>query len=217
MKITQVERQKKNSKRFNIYLDGKFAFGADEDTLVSLRLIEGKEITQEDLEKILLETEVGKLVDRVYGLLSRRFRSEREIRDYLKELSFKRKIKDREELSEIVTESLIEKLKQRDLINDKRFAKEWVESRGKKRGVQVLKGELIQKGIDREIIEEVISHQSSAISQEEVAEQALDKKMKSFSNLDEINLKKKATEYLLRRGFGYQVARIVIEKKLKKE
>lgn len=217
MKITQVERQKKNSRRFNVHLDGKFAFGANEDTLVNLRLIEGKEITQEGLEKTLLETEVGKLVDRIYGLLSRRFRSEREIRSYLKELSFKRKIKDREELSEIVIELLIDKLKQRDLINDERFAKEWVESRGKKRGIQVLKGELMQKGIDREIIEEVISRQSSAISQEEIAEQALDKKMKSFSFLDEIIFKRKATEFLMRRGFSYDVAKGVVEKKLKKE
>lgn len=217
MKVTLVERQKKNSKRFNIYLDGKFAFGADEDTLVTFRLIEGKEFTQEVLEKILLETEMGKLIDRVYRLLSRRGRSEREVRDYFKTLSFKRKIKDKEEISEIVIESLIEKLKLRDLINDKRFASDWVESRGKKRGTQILKGELIQKGIDREIIEEVISYQSSAVSQEEIAEQALEKKMKSFSSLDEIKFKRKATEFLMRRGFSYDLAKGAVEKKLKKE
>lgn len=217
MKVTLVERQKKNSKRFNIYLDGKFAFGADEDTLVTFRLIEGKDFTQDDLEKILLETEVGKLIDRVYNLLSRRGRSEREVRDYLKTLSFKRKIKDLEELSEIVIEALIDKLKLRDLINDKRFAKDWVESRGKKRGTQILKGELFQKGIDREIINEVISNQLLVISEDEVAEQALEKKMKSFASLDEIKFKRKATEFLMRRGFSYDLAKGVVEKKLKKE
>lgn len=217
MKVTLVERQKKNSKRFNIYLDGKFAFGADEDTLVAFRLIEGKELTQDGLEKILLETEVGKLIDRVYNLLSRRGRSEKEVRDYLKTLSFKRKIKDREELSEIVIEALIDKLKLRDLINDRRFASDWVDSRGKKRGAQILKGELIQKGIDREIINEVISNQLSVTSEEAVAEQALEKKMKSFSSLDEIKFKRKAFAFLMRRGFSYDLAKGVVEKKLKKE
>lgn len=217
MKITLVEPQKKNTKRFNVYLDGKFAFGADEDTVVNFRLITGKEISSDELEKILFETEVGKLVDRIYGLLSRRNRSEKEVRDYLRQFSFKRKINDKDELSELVIEALITKLKQRDLINDTRFATDWVESRGKSRGLQVLKSELYQKGIDREVIEEVLSDQSSDVNQEAVAEQALGKKMKSFSNLDDKTFKRKATEFLLRRGFSYDIAKQVVEKSLKKE
>lgn len=216
MKITQVERQKKNTKRFNIFLDGKFAFGADEDTVVNFRLLKDKEISTEDLEKILFETEVGKLIDRVYGLLSRRLRSEKEIRDYLRTLSFKRKANDKEELSEVVIESLIDRLKHRDLVNDSRFALEWVESRGKKRGVQVLKGELMRKGISREIIDQVLINRLKTVDEGSIAELALDRKMKSFSNLDEFAFKKKATEFLLRRGFNYETVKTVVEKFLKK-
>lgn len=215
-KVTLVEPQKKNSKRFNIFLDGKFAFGADDNTVVNFRLIVDKEIHPETLEKILLETEVGKLIDRVYGLLSRRSYSEKEIRDYLKRLSFKRKIKDQGELSEIVIESLIEKLKLRELINDLKFATEWVESRGMRKGQIALKVELIRKGISREIIEEAFSSQPLALSQTEIAASALDKKMKSFSNLDDKTFKRKATEFLLRRGFPYDIAKQVVEKSLKK-
>ena len=54
-KITSVEPQKKNLRRFNVYLDGEFAFGADEDLVVNKRLVVGKEISKEDLEKILFE------------------------------------------------------------------------------------------------------------------------------------------------------------------
>lgn len=215
-KVTLVEPQKKNSKRFNIFLDGKFAFGADDDTVVNFRLIVGKEIYPETLEKILLETEVGKLIDRVYGLLSRRSYSEKEIRDYLKRLSFKRKIKDREELSEIVIESLIEKLKLRELINDLKFATEWVESRGKRKGQIALKVELIRKGISRETIDQVMGERVSRVSEEQIAENALQKKTKSFSALDENTFKRKATDFLLRRGFSYEVAKSVVEKSLKK-
>src|SRR5689334_1970450 len=111
MKITSVEPQKKNPKRFNVFLDGQFAFGADGDLVVERRLVVGKEISGEDMEKILSEAEVGKLVEKIYGLLNIRYRSEREIRDYLKQLSFKRKLKEQDEISEVVVEALIEKLK----------------------------------------------------------------------------------------------------------
>ncbi|MFH0936686.1 MAG: hypothetical protein V1808_00105, partial [Candidatus Daviesbacteria bacterium] len=74
--ITFVEPQKKNQpagrqgpKRFNIFLDGEFAFGADEDLVVNYRLIKGRTLEAEELNKLLYEAEVGKLMDRVYGLL----------------------------------------------------------------------------------------------------------------------------------------------------
>ena len=41
-KITSVEPQKKNPKRFSIFLDGEFAFGADEDLVVDKRLVVAK-------------------------------------------------------------------------------------------------------------------------------------------------------------------------------
>lgn len=212
-KITQVEPQKKHQGRFNIFIDGKFAFGADEDLVVSQRLIVGKEVNSHQLEKLLFEAEVGKLVERVYGLVSIRLRSEREIRNYLKRLSFKRKIKDQEEISEIAVESLIEKLKTKGLINDLEFAKTWVESRrrSKQKGINALKAELYQKGIDREIIEEVLSDEKSSDGETELAKKALEKKMRSWKNLEKGEFKKKAIEFLMRKGFDYEVVKGTVE------
>src|SRR5438067_1257740 len=133
MKITSIESQKKNPHRFSIFLDGQFAFGADEDLVVDRRLIVGKEISPDDLQKLLEEAEIGKLMERMYGLLGRRQRSEKEIRDYLKQLSFKRKVKDQGEITDLIAQALIEKLKKKELINDLEFAKAWVESRSKKK------------------------------------------------------------------------------------
>src|SRR6185312_4578350 len=100
MKVTSVEPQKKNPKRFNVFLDGKFAFGADEDLIVNFRLLPGKQINLKELEKLLYEEEIGKLMEQMYGLVSIRSRSEKEIRDYLRELSFKRKLKNQEKISD---------------------------------------------------------------------------------------------------------------------
>jgi regulatory protein len=218
MKITSVEPQKNNPRRFNIFLDGQFAFGADEDLIVERRLVVGKEIAAEDMEKILSEAEVGKLVEKVYGLLNIRYRSEREIRDYLKRLSFKRKIKEQDELSEVVVEALIEKLKKRDLINDLRFAKEWVEARrrSKKKGINALKSELFQKGIYREVVEEVLSNEAeSGLDEISLAKEALEKKLRVWKNLPQPEFKQKAIQFLMRKGFNYDIAKQVIENHLK--
>lgn len=225
MKITQVERQKKNQKRFNIYLDGKFSFGADEDAVVDHRLVAGKDLSQDDLERILFATEVGKLMERMYGLFSVRQRSEKEVRDYLKQLSFKRKLKDQEELSEMVTEALIQRLKEKDLLNDERFAVEWIQARrvSKQKGINAIKSELYQKGIDREIIEKLLDPRfgkddmEGEEGEEEIAMKALEKKVRDFSQLSDIKEKQRILGFLMRKGFSYDVARTVIEKKLKKE
>lgn len=210
-KITSVEPQKKNLHRFNIYLDGQFAFGADEDLVVEYRLISGKNIDQTLVEKLIFEVEVGKLMERMYRLWNIRPRSEKEVRSYLTNLSFKRKIKGKEEISDQAAELLINKLKQKGLLNDEVFAKAWVEARLGKIGPRVLKQELFQKGIDREIIEGVISDKGPVISQKETASRLLEKKMHIWKNLPRLELKKKAYEFLMRRGFEYEVVREVIE------
>ena len=221
MKITQVERQKKNSKRFNIYLDGKFSFGADEDSVVDHRLIVGKELSDEDLERILFATEVGKLMDRMYGLFSVRMRSEKEVRDYLRQLNFKRKLKDIEELPEIVVEALIQRLKDKDLLNDERFANEWIHARrvSKQKGMQAIMAELYQKGIARDIIVKAFedADDGNEGSEESLAMKALEKKVKTPSVLEDVKEKQRIVGFLMRKGFSYDVARSVIEKYLKKE
>ncbi|KKQ07906.1 MAG: Regulatory protein RecX [Candidatus Daviesbacteria bacterium GW2011_GWB1_36_5] len=190
MKITQVDQQKRNP----------------------------KERSPADLEKILFETEVGKLMVRVYTLLNIRLRTEKEIRDYMRALSFKRKVKGDDEISEMVIESLIEKLKQKKLLDDEVFAREWVRSRraSKKKGNIALKAELFLKGVDRSIIETVLEEEGNSGTQENLAGQALEKKMKSFQALPYLEKKKKALEFLMRRGFDYSISKEVVEKFLEK-
>lgn len=203
-KVTQVEPQKNNSRRFNIFLDGAFAFGADEDLVVEHRLTIGKIIESSMVEKLLFEAEVGKLMERMYGLFNIRKRSEREVRDYVKSLSFKRKVKGNEEISIAAIELLIEKLKHKKLLSDIDFARSWVEARrrSKKLGKIAIKQELFQKGIDRDIIEEILG-QTKTGDEEDLARQALEKR----------HIKKeKIYGFLARKGFDANVIKSVVEK-----
>ncbi|MBI2020340.1 RecX family transcriptional regulator [Candidatus Daviesbacteria bacterium] len=223
-KITSVEPQKKTLRlrsgqgphRFNIFLDGVFAFGADEDLVVENRLVEGKLLDTSDVEQLLFEAEVGKLMEKMYGLFNIRQRSEREVRNYFRVKNLESRIKGKEEISDLAIELVIKKLKQKNLINDEEFAKAWVESRSRKYGINRIKQELFQKGINREIIEEV-TRVESLESSEEVAQQLLEKKMRVWKDLPILEFKKKAYEFLMRRGFEFEVVKAVVEKYLKKE
>lgn len=141
------------------------------------------------------------LLQKVYRLFSFRDRSEKEIRDFLQ----RKKAQNPDEI--------IEQLKEQGLINDERFAKAWVESRrrSKQKGVKALKLELWQKGIDREIIEEVTRVESLESSEEQIAEKALEKKSRIWKNLEPMEFKKKATDFLMRKGFEYETAKRVID------
>jgi regulatory protein len=218
-KITLVERQKKNQNRFNIYLDGEFAFGADEDTVVNFRLLKGKEILDEELEKILFETEIGKLMERMYGLFGRRQRTEREVRDYLRNLSFKRTLKDQEAISEVIIDKVIDRLKTKQLLNDTQFAQDWMRARqiSKKKGVVAIKSELMQKGVAKEVIDQLISQTVTEESEQKLAQEAMEKKVRSFRLLDASEFKQKGLQFLMRKGFSYEVSKDVVEDFVKKE
>lgn len=226
-RVTSVELQKssyakaserRGIHRYNIYLDGEFAFGADEDLMVDWRLVPGKVLNTSDVERLLFEAEVGKLMERMYRLFNLRQRSGKEVRDYLRNLSFKRKVLGQEEISEAAIELLINKLKQKGLLSDEQFAKAWVQSRRKtkKKGKIALKAELYQKGINQDLIEEVLEEESTPESEKQLAQQALVKKIKTWRNLPLLEFRKKSYEFLLRRGFEYEVVREVIETYLKK-
>lgn len=217
-KITSVEPQKKNPKRYNVFLDGAFAFGADEDLIVNRRLVVGKIIKPEDMEKILFETEVGKLMEKMYRWFSLRQHSEKEVREYFRIKNLELRIKNGEQISELVVDALIETLKKKGMVNDLEFAKAWVQARrkSKQKGIRAIKVELFQKGIGKETIEQVISRQLSAISEEQIAEKALEKKKRFWKNLPAMEAKKKAFAFLMRKGFEYEVIKETIEKLTKK-
>ena len=49
--ISKISAQRKPG-RYNIFLDGKYAFSASEKTVAQFILLKGKEISDQDIEKI---------------------------------------------------------------------------------------------------------------------------------------------------------------------
>lgn len=116
-------------------------------------------------------------------MLSYRFRSEREIRQRLNRLSDDQKLIDK----------TIELLVKDKFLNDLEFAKWWVRQRSefRPRGNRALSAELFNKGIDREIIEQVLL---SREDEEKLAKKLLAKKKPSD--------RARAQRLLFSRGFS---------------
>lgn len=163
MILTLLESQKKDPSRVNLHIDGNFFCGISVNTIIKYSLYVGKEITQEILDELFFSELEGRFFDRAIGFLERAPKTERQVRMYLKDLSFKKKGKwfdtlDADILSKIA-EKVIEKLNEYKYIDDEKFAELFVASRtkNKPRGKEVLIMELLSKGVSKDIAKKVVN------------------------------------------------------------
>ena len=83
-------------------------------------------------------------------------------------------------------------------------------------GINRIKQELYKKGINREIIEEVMNSEFRVQNSETVAENQLERKLERWKNLKPMEFRKKAFDFLLRRGFEYEIVKNIVEKIMEK-
>ena len=206
--ITAVKPQK-NKKRVNVYLDNKFGFGLDLENFVKLDLKVEQELTDEQVGKIVKEAEFQKVYDKLLRFSTLRPRSEKELKDWLK--------KHKVHLS--IHENLFSRLKRLDLLNDNKFAKWWVEQRMEfsPRGKRALIAELRQKGINRDLIVQLVNESVSQGYEEKTARKLLQKKKYKWERLQKLEAKKKMSDFLARKGFGWEVIKNAIDDIFKKD
>ena len=201
--ITALEPQKKRTGRFNLYLDGQFAFCIDIDALVKNHLADNQHITPDQISKIIKETVLGNLINLSLRFLTQRPRSQKEITDYLaKKISQKESLKFSEARQSPLIDQVISKLKIYHYLDDLEFAKWWVAARtkSKPKGKMLIKLELGRKGIDPEIIDHVLARSPG---QKDLAIAAVKKKITRWQSLPQLELKNKVYQYLRTRGFDY--------------
>lgn len=203
MHITSLQTQATNAERINIFVDGQFLLGANALIVLQMGLKVGQDLTEEQLEQLRREETLQQAVDRALNYLSFRPRSRQEIRNYLR----------RKETPPELIDSVLARLDRLDLVNDRSFANFWVETREQfsPKGSRALKSELRQKGVQREIVDEVID----AEQDEERAWRAAQKKAQSLlrqPDIDYSTFYRRLGSFLQRRGFAYDVTSRTIKK-----
>lgn len=213
MKITDIVYQKKNPNRISIYLNGQFGFGLDSGLRFENKLEIDTQLSQAEVDELIEKDQVARLTEKILKFLSFRPRSEKEITDHF---LYKAKLRDLSEieLPKYQTSLLkaIQKVKNLGLVNDRDFISWWIEQRNrfKPRGQRLLKLELVQKGIDRTLIEEFFTLEAE-FEHRELALKAIEKKLPSLSKLPTLEFKKKVTDFLLRRGFDWPTIQGLID------
>lgn len=140
--------------------------------------------------------EFEKYLNKALHFLSFRPRSEKEIRDKL--LSKK--------APEEIIERIINSLKEHKFLNDEDFAKWFIEQRLRFRpkGMRIIKMELKQKGISKDIIESVIQNSEFIIQNDlESAKKLVEKKFDKYKDLEKQAIYQKLGAFLARRGFDW--------------
>ena len=190
-KITAIEVQKNNPKRVNIYLDGEFAFGLA--IFVAAWLTVGQVLDEAKVASLQAQDQGEKAYQQAMLFLSYRARSEAEIRKNL----------EKHEIPQTVIDETIERLRHDRLVDDGQFAQNWVANRSefRPRSRRALAVELKQKGLT----EAAIQSATEAVDEEALAYAAAQKRVRRLEGLEWIEFRKKLSEFLARRGFGYEV------------
>ncbi len=197
--ITAIEEQKRRRERVSIFLDGRFAFSVGRGVVEEHGLHPGQVLSDSRVEELAAADLVGKCLNAALRLLSYRPRSEAEIRTRLSR---------RFDMETI--EGVILRLREGQMIDDVAFATFWREVRDSfsPRGKMLLKAELRNKGIDRELIDEVLD----GIDDEESAYRAAQKRVHTLAKEDYETFKRKLGAFLRRRGFSYEVVNHTTER-----
>jgi regulatory protein len=197
MRITLLQPQTNNPERINVYVDGHFLLGMHVSIVHQLALELDQELSPAQLEQLRDEEALQLAVDRALNYLSFRPRSRQEIKRYLR----------RKETPPALVEAVLARLDALELLNDRDFASFWIETREQfsPRGTRALKNELYMKGVEREIVDELVGEEQD----EERAKRAGHKKAVSLLHSPDIDFATFRTRlggFLQRRGFGYEVA-----------
>ena len=206
MQITKIEQQKKNTSRYSIYVDGEFAVGVHESVFFSANLHVRDEITSEQIADFERQDAVLRAKEAAFNLLKFRQRSTAELRFRLA----------RKDFEPAVVEQVIDGFCAKGYLDDEKFAREFAKDQltRKNIGPLRLRSELTKKQVPKPIIENVLSEIYTKYDPYHLAEQAADKKLAKEKSGDYQTVYRRVSNYLVRRGFSWEIISDILEKKL---
>ena len=196
--VTDLTIQNKNKNRTNVCLDGEFGFGISNTLALTLSI--GQELSELEIANLQKRDEFEAAFHRADHFLGYKPRTGGEVTQKLHRLKY----------NDQTVQGVVERLTEQNIVNDRRFAAQWVEERSisKPKGRKVLEMELQQKKVDPEIIQEALS----GVDDQELALKAARGYIQKVYETNWISFRKKITGFLIRRGFEYSdIAPIVVK------
>ena len=209
MKITRVV--KKDSKNVTIQLDNDDIIFINYEIFLKSGLRKNDDISENQIDSLIKENQRFAVKQRAFRYLGRRLLSENELRVKLKQKKY----------DENIIDEIIEFLKEKEYLNDLEFANIFSSEniRNKFWGKNKIKAELIRRGINNEIISQVLFEKFPDGNDLNNAIELAQKKYQLLSkrNLEQKKLKEKLISFLFSKGYDYEVIKEAVEQIVKGE
>ncbi|MCM3789078.1 recombination regulator RecX [Domibacillus indicus] len=196
--ITKISVQQKRIDRYNIEVDGSYAFSADEAVLIEFELKKGRVLAEADIEAITVRDGVYRGVNTAIQFLSLRMRSKKEVLDYLK----------KKEIEPGAWDEIMERLETMGYLNDEQFADAYIKTQIQttEKGPKLILRELKEKGIDDHTASLLIE-QFTEEDQVEKAAALFEKQLKKFKRDSAFLQQKKAEQYIMTKGYSADIVK----------
>ena len=204
--------------KIHLSLDGEYIATVNADYWFTCGIKSGSEVTPEQLEELLTESARRKMMNKALDLLSMRDYSRRELSDKLVTKAWEKKEQKDMDLGSLKQQAsdICDRLEELGLLNEERFARSYVDEliRRKHLSKSGLKTALIQKGVQRDIIETVLEEVD--IDPVEQVRELLATKFKNRDLSDE-KQKTRTVNALLRLGYRYNEINAAMDHRLEEE
>jgi len=199
--IRAVHLISRGSTRWRVELSTGESFSVDAGLLTRYDLRVGTVLDPERRAALLADDARIRAKRVAFDLLRLRNHSAHELALHLRRKGF----------AEDVIEETLASLKALGYVSDEQFAAEWVESRrrNRPRGVLALREELKRKGIDQKTIERTL-RAVTAEDEHTLAVELARRQYGRYRTLPRDVARRRLYEFLLRRGFSYELARDVL-------
>jgi regulatory protein len=195
-KITAITRQKKDSLRASIFVDGEFVVGVNEQTIEEFRLRKGDDWTEELVQKLTPFDDWITAKREAYSFVNRRARNQKQVRDKLRKL----------DIPPDIIERVIDHLVSFSLLDDARWADAFIADRLRRTAISQsqLRRELIAKGIPKDLATTATEKLEEETSELDLAIKAAAKKWRVLKNRKEEprKLQQRLFQFLRMRGFS---------------
>ncbi|MBQ7758840.1 RecX family transcriptional regulator [Anaerotignum sp.] len=195
MLVTAITQQKKDATKYNIFIDGEYAFALPMQDILYFKLKEGKEVAEETVAFIQKNLIYIKAQDTALHFIGYKMRTVKEIRQKLTEKEF----------AEETIDEVIAFLEKYGYADDREYCRKYIKEklRMKPKSGYALKIELKQRGISSRIIDEVMAE--TEVDEEGDAFRWLEKKSRGQWPPADEKQKKKYYDFLLRKGYSYDI------------
>jgi len=200
-KVTKIQAQKRQG-RYNIFLDGEYAFPVGESTLIDFRLTKDMELTDAQVTLIKNKENTNKAYGDAVNYLSYELRTEKEIKDYLY----------KKEYTTPTIMDVMDKLRQLNYLDDSAYAQSFINTqlRISANGPKIIEQKMYKKGVPDDIIKQKMSEVDQDILLENATEFA-QKQARKTSRASFKNQLIKLRQNLYSKGFSIEITNQAIE------